>query len=77
MARRPRGGFYTLPAWVDNAGYLARHAGLRLRRRCITCGLPGGAHKLDCYHSHRIRDDVLFMVPRLHAWLVRCQDRHG
>ncbi len=75
MLRDGRHGFYHLPRWVDNVQFLGEHLVLRARRRCISCRTPGGVHKMDCYHTWRVRDDLLQLCPPVHAYLARRQDR--
>ncbi len=72
--RLGRMGFYYLPRWLDNVQGLGDHLVLRAQGRCIQCRMPGGVHKMDCYHNWRIRDDLLQLFPRVHAWKVRHEE---
>jgi hypothetical protein len=76
MLRDGRNGFYYLPRWMDNIEMLAVHLQRRARGLCLTCSMPGNVHKMDCYHSWTIRDDLRLIIAPLRRLIVLGPRRH-
>jgi hypothetical protein len=70
MLRGGRSGLYYLPRWADNWEMLGVHIYRRARGRCLTCHLPGGVHKPDCYHGWTIQDDLRQIIAPLRQRIV-------